>query len=73
MQRVVIKMASFLEVVLPIAAMTWVGYQVFTEFYESSLEQVPHYLGVDFAINSVLLVAISWLFPWFIKKNSSPL
>ncbi|BCG64905.1 MAG: hypothetical protein methR_P2698 [Methyloprofundus sp.] len=71
-QRVVIKMASFLEVVLPIAAMTWVGYQVFTEFYESSLEQVPHYLGVDFAINSVLLVAISWLFPWFIKKKLKP-
>ncbi len=71
-QRIVIKMASFLEVVLPIAAMTWVGYQVFTEFYESSLEQVPHYLGVDFAINSVLLVAISWLFPWFIKKKLKP-
>ncbi len=71
-QRVVISIAGFLEVVLPIVAMTWVGYQVFTEFYESSLAQVPHYLGVDFAINSVLLVAIAWLFPWFIKKKLKP-
>jgi hypothetical protein len=71
-QRVVIKIAGFLEVILPIAAMTWVSYQVFTEFYESSLAQVPHYLGTDFAINSVLLVAISWLFPWFVKKKLKP-
>lgn len=72
LQRAVIKIANFSEIVLPIASMGWVGYQVFIEFYESSLAEVPHYLGVDFAVNSILLIAISWLFPYFLKKKLKP-
>jgi len=71
-QRAVIQIASFSEIVLPIASMGWVGYQVFIEFYESSLQAVPHYVGVDFAINSIMLIAISWLFPYFLKKKLQP-
>lgn len=72
LQRSVIKIAQFAEVVLPIAAMGWVGYQVFIEFYESSLEELPHYVGADFAINSIMLIAISWLFPYFLQKKLKP-
>ena len=72
LQRTVIKIAQFAEVVLPIVAMAWVGYQVFIEFYESSLEQIPHYVGVDFAINSTMLIAIAWLFPYFLQKKLKP-
>jgi len=71
-QRAVIHFASFSEIVLPIASMGWVGYQVFIEFYESSLQAVPHYVGVDFAINSIMLIGISWLFPYFLKKKLQP-
>jgi hypothetical protein len=41
------------------------AHQVFIEFYESSLDEVPHYVGTDFAINSIMLIAIAWLFPYF--------
>ncbi|WP_428354366.1 GTPase [Methyloprofundus sp.] len=72
LQRSIIKIAQIAEVVLPIAAMGWVGYQVFIEFYESSLEEVPHYVGTDFAINSIMLIAIAWLFPYFLQKKLQP-
>ena len=71
-QRSIIKIAQFAEIVLPISAMSWVGYQVFIEFYESSLEEVPHYVGADFAINSIMLIAIAWLFPYFLQKKLQP-
>lgn len=72
LQRTVIKIAQFAEVMLPIVAMTWVGYQVFIEFYESSLEEIPHYVGTDFLINGTMLIAISWLFPFFLQKKLKP-
>ncbi len=31
-----------------------------------------HYLGVDFAIHSSLLIAMTWLIPYFILKKSQP-
>ena len=31
-----------------------------------------HYLGVDFAIHSSLLIALSWLMPFFIVKKMQP-
>ncbi len=72
MQRAIIKLARFAEIVLPITAMGWVGYQVFIEFYESSLEEIPHYVGTDFAINGIMLIGIAWLFPYFLRKKLKP-
>lgn len=72
LQRAIIKIAQIAEIIMPIAAMGWVGYQVFIEFYESSLEEVPHYVGTDFAINSIMLIAIAWLFPYFLQKKLQP-
>jgi len=71
-QRALIKVASVAEIILPITAMGWVGYQVFIEFYEASLAEIPHYVGMDFAVNSVMLIAIAWLFPYFLKKKLKP-
>ncbi|NOR79416.1 MAG: GTP-binding protein, partial [Methyloprofundus sp.] len=67
-----IKVAQFAEVVLPITAMGWVGYQVFIQFYQGSLAAIPHYVGTDFAINSTMLIAIAWLFPYFLQKKLKP-
>ncbi|SCN46727.1 hypothetical protein BAZMOX_03651_0 [methanotrophic endosymbiont of Bathymodiolus azoricus (Menez Gwen)] len=71
-QRALIKVAFVAEIILPIAAMGWVGYQVFIEFYEASLAEIPHYVGVNFAVNSAMLIAIAWLFPYFLKKKLKP-
>jgi len=71
-QRALIKTAFVAEIILPMAAMGWVGYQVFIEFYEASLAAIPHYVGVDFAVNSSMLIAIAWLLPYFLKKKLKP-
>ena len=59
------------EIILPLAAICWVGYQVFIGYYTSNMTEVA-YLGVDFAIHSSLLIAITWLTPFFILKKLKP-
>jgi predicted GTPase len=71
LQRTLLRMASIAEILLPLAALSWVGYQVFTG-YQHSNETHLAYLGVDFMIHSSLVVAISWLTPWFIAKKLKP-
>ncbi len=71
-QRSVLKIAGIAEIILPISAMGWVGYQAFMHFYKSSLMDTPQYLGTNFAINSVMLIAIVWLFPYFLQKKLQP-
>ena len=71
LQRYFLKMVRFLEIFLPLACIGWVGYKVFIGFYTSTTSD-PHYLGADFAIHSSLLIAISWLTPFFILKKLKP-
>lgn len=70
-QRILLNAARIAEILLPLAALSWVGYQVFTG-YQHSNETHLAYLGVDFLIHSSLVVAISWLTPWFIAKKLKP-
>lgn len=69
--RSFLKLMRFCEIVLPLAASSWVGYHVFMGYYASNNTH-DHYLGVDFAVHSGLLVVISWLIPWFILKKLKP-
>jgi hypothetical protein len=71
LQRYFLKMIRFLEIFLPLACIGWVGYKVFIGYYTSTTSD-PHYLGADFAIHSSLLIAISWLTPFFILKKLRP-
>jgi hypothetical protein len=71
LHRTFLKLVRFCEIVLPLAAISWVGYQVFIGYYDSNATH-DHYLGVDFAIHSGLLILISWLIPWFILKRLKP-
>ena len=71
LQRFFLKLSSLCATVFPLVAMSWVGYQVFYGFYNSSISQ-KSYLGVDFAIHSVLLILISWMLPFFIKRQLKP-
>lgn len=70
-QRALLKFGLFAEIVLPISAMGFVAYQVLQGYYASSLTHT-HYLGVDFAIHSSLLIALSWLIPFFMRKKLRP-
>ena len=69
--RAFLKIMSFCEIFLPLTASCWVGYHVFMGYYESNVTH-DHYLGVDFAVHSTLLIFISWLIPWFILKKLKP-
>ena len=71
LHRAFLKFVRFCEIVLPLAAISWVGYQVFVGYYDSNTTH-DHYLGVDFAIHSSLLILISWLIPWFILRKLKP-
>jgi GTPase Era involved in 16S rRNA processing len=71
LHRGFLKTMRLAELTLPLVAMGWVGYQVFMGFYYSN-QTSSHYLGVDFAIHSTLLIAITWLVPFFILKKAQP-
>ena len=65
------KLFVFLGAVLPLSAMSWVGYQVFEGYYQSGVTERA-YLGTDFAIHSILLILITWLLPFFIQRQLKP-
>ncbi len=71
LQQFMLKTGAFCATVLPLSAMTWVGYQIFNGYYDSSVSDRA-YLGVDFAVHSILLILISWLIPFFIQKQFKP-
>jgi len=71
LHRGFLKFMRLCEIILPLAAICWVGYQVFIGYYISNMTEVG-YLGVDFAIHSTLLIAITWLTPFFILKQLKP-
>ncbi|MGJ0430534.1 GTPase [Methylobacter sp.] len=71
MHRAFLKFMRLCEIVLPLAAIIWVGYKLFTVYYTSNAGN-EEYLGVNFAIHSTLLIAITWLTPFFILKKMKP-
>ena len=71
LQRGFLKFVRVCEIFLPLAAIAWVGNEILVGYYESN-ETHDHYLGVDFAIHSSLLILISWLIPWYILKKLKP-
>lgn len=71
LQRVFLKGMRFCEIILPLSALAWVGYKVFMGYYTSNMTD-NHYLGVDFAVHSSLLIAMTWLIPYFILRKSQP-
>jgi GTPase SAR1 family protein len=70
-QRGALKFFAVAEIVLPLAAMSWVGFQVFNGYVESN-QTHEHYLNLDFAIHSTLVCGLSWLVPFFILKKCQP-
>jgi hypothetical protein len=71
LQRLFLKCMRLCEIVLPLTAMSWVGYKVFMGYYVSNMTD-NHYLGLDFTIHSGLLIAMTWLIPYFILKKLQP-
>ncbi len=70
-QRAVLTIVKICEVLLPLIAMGIVGYEVFYGYYDSALTG-EEFLGTDFAVHSVLVILLSWLIPFFIRKKMQP-
>ena len=70
-QRFLLNFTAICETLLPLAAMSVVGYQVFSGYYHSAADATA-YLGTDFAVHSVLLIGLSWLIPFFLHKKIQP-
>ena len=71
LQRSLLKIARIAEIILPLTSMGLVGFQVFQGYYDSAVSEQA-FLGVDFAVHSALLILISWLLPFFIRKKMQP-
>jgi len=71
LRRGLLKFTLLAEAALPLAALSWVGYQVFIQYYRGAING-SGYLGLDFAVHSVLLIGLSWLLPFFLHKKLQP-
>lgn len=69
LHRMTYRLLGILMTVLPVAALSWVAWRVVLVFYAGESET---YLGLNFAIHSVLLVLVAWLIPCLLHKKLQP-
>jgi hypothetical protein len=60
-----------LRVFLPAAAGAWAAWHTVHQFYLGTVGKGA-FLGLNFAIHSVLLVGLAWLIPWYLYRQSRP-
>lgn len=65
------RLTGFLMGFLPIGALVWVGYNVVVGYYRASMGKAS-FLGTDFAVSSVLLVAVVWAVPFVCDRLLRP-
>lgn len=66
LQRAGLRLFGALKMMMPLAASGWAGYQVVVRFYQGS------YLGIDFAVHSLLLIGLAWLVPYLLHRLLEP-
>ncbi len=71
LQRFIYRSTGLLATLLPLAALSWVGYRVFVGYYQSALAP-EQYLGINFTTHSLLLVLTAWLIPWLAHRKLKP-
>jgi hypothetical protein len=70
-QRWLLRCAGLCQWLLPLAVATWVAWQASSAYY-ASMASHSGYLGVDFLAHSALLLALSWLLPFFLRRQWQP-
>jgi hypothetical protein len=70
-QRALRRITSIALKLLPMTALLWVSYQVVAGFLHGATGQAA-YLGIDFAVNALLLVLVAWLLPWLLHRRLRP-
>lgn len=70
-QRILLAVFAGLRYLLPLAASGWVAWQVVIGYWRGFSGQ-GEYLGVDFAVHSVLLIGLAWLIPFLFHRLLQP-
>jgi len=70
-QRWLNKGFTALATLLPLAVMGWVSYRLVNRFTQGGQEAVQ-YLGVNFAVHSLLLIALAWAIPTVLQHRTRP-
>ena len=70
-RRIARRVTGFLMVLLPGLTTLWVAGQVVLGYWRATTGQ-GGFLGVPFAVHSVLLVLLSWLVPWWLDRRLRP-
>ncbi len=71
LQRFIYHSTGVLATILPLAALSWVGYRVLVGYYQSAAAP-GQYLGINFTTHSLLLVVTAWLIPWLAHRKLKP-
>jgi len=71
LERVLRRLTGFLMVFLPAVALAWVGWVVVRRYYLASVGSAD-FLGVPFAVHSVVLVLAAWGLPFLVDRSLRP-
>ncbi len=70
-QRGVLTLLKWLQWLLPSAAVSWIAYRIINGFVAGAADSAA-YVGLNFLVNGMLLVAIAWLGPWLLTRLLKP-
>lgn len=65
------RLCGHLEWLMPLAAAGWAG-QHLVRVYFAALQGRASFLGLDFAVHNLLLTALAWAIPWFLRRCLKP-
>lgn len=65
------RLFGFLQWALPLVAAGWAGYHVIQRFIAGTMGEGA-FLGLNFAIHSLLLIALAWFVPWIVLRQLRP-
>jgi len=71
LQRTLYRYSKSLNWLLPLLAALWASLHLITGFY-SSTQGEKAFLGLNFAIHTILLIALAWLIPWLAQRKLKP-
>lgn len=65
------RMAEFAAYALPLAAGIWAAYNLITGF-QQGISGEKRFLGINFAVHSLLLIGLAWLIPFLLARWLRP-
>ncbi len=71
LQRFLYKTSGLFAWLLPLVAAIWAGFHLVSAYLKGTTE-TGEFLGSDFAIHSLLLIAICWFIPFILHRKVQP-